>query len=108
MPRPLEEDTLLLPELCHLPHGHNGDTELSPSVLHLPCTAAPSRQGRETGAMALGWALGGADTSDSSPQHTAQHWERLSFTLQTLQSWSAEVKVWARLSQALLVPKCNQ
>lgn len=77
MPRPLEEDTLLLPELCHLPHGHNGDTELSPSVLHLPCTAAPSRQGRETGVMALGWALGGADTSDSSPQHTAQHWERM-------------------------------
>lgn len=66
MPRPLEEDTLLLPEPCHLPHGHNGDTELSPSVLHLPCTAAPSRQGRETGVMALGWALGGADTSDSS------------------------------------------
>lgn len=58
--------------------------------------------------MALAWAVRAAEFSDSSSQHTSQAFqERPGFTLQTLQSLSAEVKVWARVSQALLMPKCK-
>ena len=92
----------------YLPHCHRKGTGLSPWVLHLPSPDVPSRQGGKTGAVALGWALGAAEFSDGSPQHSSQHWERPGFTLQTFQSCSSEVKVWARLAQALLVPKCNQ